>query len=252
MKVSVVIPSFNDMRILETIDSIYEQNYDQENIEIVVQDGGSDEGILAGIKGKLRSCDRLIVEGDSGIFDGINKGIKNSSGNMILTLGTDDRISDANLFNKVKKMFDLGYNFIQCDLCYTDKDWNVVRRWPARNFTYFNYLLGRQFAHFSLFCSPELYEKIGYFNSENPVNADYEFFHDALKLKGKIDLKSGSINSEGVQMKIGGNSSRGILKILTSNLIIFKYILKSNPLLLPGQFLKPFYKIIEFISAKFN
>jgi glycosyltransferase involved in cell wall biosynthesis len=252
MKVSVVIPSFNDIRVLETIESIYSQNYDKSLVEIIIQDGGSGSSVLSAIRDALGPLDTLVVEADEGIFDGINRGLKNSNGDIILTLGTDDRISDRDLFTKVRELYDQGFNFIQCGLCYTDSDWRVIRKWPARSFTYVNYLLGRQFAHFSLFCTPDLYRKIGYFNDNNPVNADFEFFHKALKGKRSFLLKSSSIPSYSIQMKIGGNSSRNIGKILASNFLMFRYVLKNDPLLLGGLCLKPIHKGVEFLRAKLH
>ena len=47
MKISTVIPSFRDPRILETIASVRAQSYDPAKIEIIVQDGGSDAGLIA-------------------------------------------------------------------------------------------------------------------------------------------------------------------------------------------------------------
>jgi len=43
---SVLIPSFNDIRIIETIESIKAQKLNGFNVEIVVQDGGSKEDIV--------------------------------------------------------------------------------------------------------------------------------------------------------------------------------------------------------------
>ena len=41
MKFSVVIPSFNDYRILRTLDSIIKQDYKSDKIEIIVVDNNS-------------------------------------------------------------------------------------------------------------------------------------------------------------------------------------------------------------------
>lgn len=250
MKFSVVIPSFNDIRILETIQSIKNQTYPQEKIEIVVQDSLSSEKIAADIKNFLNENDKFISEKDDGIFDGINKGLLNASGDIILTLGTDDRIKDDDLFFEVEKKFNAGFNFIFCDLLYTDSNWKSVRKWPARKFSYTNYLLGRQYAHFSLFCTKSIYNKLGYFNTSNLVNADYEFFHKALLEKNRIGINSAIIKNKFIQMKLGGNSSRNILKIISSNLIMLNYIIKNDIWLLPGFLLKPIHKIMEAFSAK--
>ena len=50
MKFSVVIPSFNDHRILRTLDSIITQDYKSDKIEIIVVDNNSKKKILDAIK----------------------------------------------------------------------------------------------------------------------------------------------------------------------------------------------------------
>ena len=50
-------------------------------------------------------------------------------------------------------------------------------------------------------------------------------------------------------MKIGGNSSAGLIAVLKGNISILKFILRRNPILLLGLLLKPFYKLNEFLKA---
>ena len=79
MKLSFVIPSFQDDRIIETINSIHKLEFPKNCIEIIIQDGGSNKTLINNIKKNLNSNDKLFFEKDNGIFDGINKGLKNSN-----------------------------------------------------------------------------------------------------------------------------------------------------------------------------
>jgi len=249
-KISVVIASFNDVRILETIKSIDEQNYPRDSIEIVVQDAGSSPDIIQKIKGALSEQDSFYCEEDKGIFDGINRGLKKVTGALILSLGTDDKIADSDLFSKVKALYDEGANFIMCGLCYTDKTWSVIRKWPARKLSYANYLMGRQYAHLSLFCTPRILSELGYFNSENPVNADYEFFLQAIKNIKKIDIRNMNIDDYSVYMRTGGNSSKSLTRVFLANIRMLKFVAREDPLLMIGFLLKPVHKLLEFVRAK--
>ena len=74
MKLSFVIPSFRTQSF-ETIDSIKKIKAPK-SIEIIIQDGGSQKKLLKKIENKLRPTDKLFVEKDFGIFDGINRGLK--------------------------------------------------------------------------------------------------------------------------------------------------------------------------------
>ena len=248
MKLSFVIPSFQDERILETIQSIKKIEAPKDSIEIIVQDGGSNKILLNKIENLLTNNDKLIVEKDLGIFDGINRGLKNSSGNLIATLGTDDRVLSLD-YNLLLSKFKKGFNFIQYDIEYTDSKWKPLRFWKARKLSSLRYALGIQHAHFGLICSPEVYKEIGYFNTKNKVNADYEFFYKCTYEKRKIIVQE-VISNVFVQMKLGGNSSSNLKSIFKANLKILKFIFQNNPILIFGLILKPFYKIQEFLLSK--
>ena len=77
--ISIILPSFNDHRILRSIKSII--NFDDTNeVEIVLIDGGSKESLKNNIKRNLRESDQFIYEKDDGIFDAINKGLSLARG----------------------------------------------------------------------------------------------------------------------------------------------------------------------------
>ncbi len=250
MKLSFVIPSFQDDRIFETIKSIKTIDAPTDSIEIIVQDGGSNEGLLSKIKGLLTANDRLIVEKDFGIFDGINRGLKNASGDLIATLGTDDRVVFLDYYLLLSK-FNQGFNFIQFDIEYTDAEWKPLRFWKARKLSIMEYVLGVQHAHFGLICAPEIYEDLGYFNIKNKVNADYEFFYKCI-FHNKSLIKQAIISQVFVQMKLGGNSSSNLKAIIYANFNLIKFMIKTNPILIFGMILKPFYKINEVLISRYR
>ena len=98
IKISIIILSFNDIRVLEAIKSVQAFN-DNNEVAIIVIDGGSEDELVKEINSMLSKEDLLISEKDNGIFDGLNKGLNYSKGDYIGWLGSDDFFSSQ--FNKM-------------------------------------------------------------------------------------------------------------------------------------------------------
>jgi glycosyltransferase involved in cell wall biosynthesis len=86
--VSVVVPCKNEARYLpQALESILSQDYP--NIECIVADGGSTDGTIDLLK---RYGERIcwMSEPDRGAFDAINRGLRQSKGEILAWLNADD------------------------------------------------------------------------------------------------------------------------------------------------------------------
>ena len=92
MKFSIVIPCYNNFRFLEeTINSCLNQTY--KNFEIILVDDGSSSDIEPYIE-KFKNQIKLIKKQNGGQGSARNLGIRNSSGQWIVPLDSDDTIPE--------------------------------------------------------------------------------------------------------------------------------------------------------------
>lgn len=96
-KISVVIPSYNKFKyISDTLNSIVNQKYN--NYEVIVQDGGSDDGTLEIIKkfvNKYPKNFKLFSQKDDGQLSAINTGLTKATGDVVTFINADDVYEDG-------------------------------------------------------------------------------------------------------------------------------------------------------------
>ena len=111
MKVSVIIPCFNQERyIQEAIESVINQTY--KNIEIIcVNDGSSDNSskIIRNLVNKYKNIFYFELEKNKGVVYARNMAIDSASGEYILPLDADDKI-EPNYIEKAVKILDNNSN----------------------------------------------------------------------------------------------------------------------------------------------
>ncbi|HET6992176.1 MAG TPA: glycosyltransferase family 2 protein [Bacteroidia bacterium] len=186
---SVIIPSFNSEKTIRAcIDSVVGQSYG--NIEIIVVDGLSSDtttNILREYE-SLHPNLKWTSEKDEGIYDAINKGIRRSKGDWIYILGSDDRLYESKTLETVVSFLGernegVVYGNVKVK---GDAGWAVDGQIHDGEFD-LEKLLNRNICQQAVFYHRSLFEKIGYFNTEYPICADWDFMlHCAAKSSMKF------------------------------------------------------------------
>jgi len=102
--ISVGMVVYNGIdHIRSALDSIVKQTY--KNVELVVVDGGSEDGTKNVLNEYAQHISVLACEPDKGIYDAMNKVCSLATGDWLIFLGCDDALLDT-LGNVAEKMSD--------------------------------------------------------------------------------------------------------------------------------------------------
>ena len=129
--VSIVTPSFNQVRFLEaTIQSVLSQNYPR--LEYLIVDGGSADGSVDIIKRYAGKIAWWVSEKDQGQTDAINKGFAHARGDVLAWLNSDDTYEPNAVSSAVGFLNDHPEaGLVYGDANYIDEAGRVIGRFPA-------------------------------------------------------------------------------------------------------------------------
>lgn len=248
MKISVVIPNFNDLRIRRAVESVRKQSY--RDFELLVIDGGSTNDMLLDFYGTC-GADHLVIEKDGGIFDAINKGVRLASGDVIYLMGADDELSDANVFRDVADALqrDDSLDGVCLGCEFVDPSGRVIRSWYPRKVTAARIKRGILPPHFSLFLKRDLYSLVGEmkFREYNNVACDVIWLLDLALLKS--DLRIEVMENHCLRMEYGGASTGSFSAVGRQFKVVWKYARKNAGHLKQWYLYSPvrtFSKVFQF------
>ena len=204
-RISVITISFNsENTISKTFQSVKNQSFN--NYEYLLIDGGSKDGTL-NIAKEQDHISKIVSEPDKGIYDAINKGIKNSSAEIIGFINSDDTFYDENSLQYIIDAFDEDKDCVFGDLIYTDKNENIKRVWKGSAFKKGAFKKGWMPAHPTFYCRRSVYEKLGLYDDSFKIAGDFELM---LRFLEKHNIRSKYIPKTLVNMKVGGASNNGL------------------------------------------
>lgn len=197
MKISIIVPTYNcDKFIVRCLTSILENGY--RDLEVIVVDGCSNDRTLDIVKyfeNKYYNL-RLISEKDRGEPDAINKGMKLATGDIIAYLDADDVYSKG-CFETINNYFLSHSNMWVYSKCWIINEDDIETRKLVtqfkekfqNNYSYSTLLMFDYIAQPSVFWRRQIVEEIGYFDVNNKLTFDYDYW---LRIGKKY--KAGFIN----------------------------------------------------------
>ncbi|MCF8057640.1 MAG: glycosyltransferase [Desulfocapsa sp.] len=237
MKISIITTTFNAAGTLrDCLGSVKGQTY--ADVEHIVVDAASTDGTLAILDENEGHLAKVLSEPDNGIYDGMNKGLRLATGDVVGILNADDFYFGPDVLGKVAGVFEEH----RVDSCYGDlvyvegqrgtgcevrgsrektplplergKECRVVRYWKAGEFDYRKFWWGWMPPHPTFFVRRSVYERYGYFNLEMGTAADYELM---LRFLVKRRITAAYLPEILIQMRSGGASNVTLAARLRAN-----------------------------------
>lgn len=238
MKISIITATYNSGATLrDTIESVLAQSYT--DYEILIIDGGSKDHTkeivdeyISRFQGRLK----WYSGKDKGLYDAMNKGIERASGDVIGILNSDDFYANENVLQTISDGIE-DMDAVYGDLVFVNPENtnHIVRQWKGSQYVSGAFMKGWHPAHPTFYARKELFEKLGSFDITFEVSADFELMFRFLE---KGHAKSRYIPQTFVKMRLGGESTGSIKKIIQGN----KNVLRA--------FRKNGYKVPRFYLAR--
>lgn len=249
MRITVITVSYNsDRTIVETLKSVKNQTYN--NIEHIIIDGQSKDKTLE-IVNSFEHVSKVISEKDNGIYDAMNKGIKNSTGQIIGILNSDDIFYDNEIIENIANEFNLNpeIQMIYGDIVFfKNSEGNIIRYWKTKPYFEGFFENGYSIPHPSMFVRSSVYKEVGMYEPNYQISSDIDFMIRALKT---YSISSKYLPCVIVKMRYGGRSTKDLSNILLGNSEILNVFKKNNLKASRFFFLKKFYfKIRQFFITK--
>ena len=216
MKISIITVAFNAAAtIKDTIESVLSQV--DVDVEYIIIDGGSTDETVKIVESFGDKVHHFISEPDKGIYDGMNKGVAATTGNIVGILNADDIYADVHVLRDVLDKFAKeDIEGLYADLVYVDQNNTdkVVRTWISKKYEDGAFAKGWMPPHPTFFVYKEVYEKYGNYTLELKSAADYELM---LRVIHKHKIKLGYLNRIIVKMRVGGESNVSLKNRIRAN-----------------------------------
>lgn len=196
MKLSIITICYNDRAGFEkTAKSVTDQTY--LDFEWIIVDGGSSDGSVDSIINVSNSMERSTFrfkdkkplirwksEPDRGIYNAMNKGIKQARGQFCLFLNSGDVLYESRTLEKAISYLNDGNIYVGNQYESTDLHHTCVSM-PRTSEGILYKIVFESFPHQSTFFRTSLFDKYGGYCEDMQIAADWYFYYNLIVLHGE-------------------------------------------------------------------
>jgi len=180
MKVSIITINYNNAEGLErTIKSIAAQG--PGDFEYLIIDGNSTDRSVDVIKDNEQCIDYWVSEPDSGIYNAMNKGIKQARGAYVIFINSGDTIqSNISLHEKISCIEGHDITYFNMEIMNPDNGVSYIKKYPEN--LDFKYFAGDTLPHHASFIRRQMLLDYGFYSENYKIVSDWAFFMDSVCL----------------------------------------------------------------------
>ncbi len=219
MKISIITVTFNSEKTIRTtLKSVAKQSWHE--IEHIIIDGSSSDRTLEIVK-EFPHVSLVISEKDEGIYDAMNKGIREATGDVLGFLNSDDWFYSDSIVEEIHNGFNLNIDAVYGDLVFVNNELDAIpkRIWISGPYKNKAFLSGWVPPHPTFYAKKSVYQQYGLFNSKLMFAADFDIMCRFLEKEGIV---TSYLPGYKVKMRLGGATTKNITNIIRGNIEIFK------------------------------
>lgn len=185
-KISIVIPCYNDGEYIdETLESVFRQTF--QDFEVIIVDDGSDVPTKKKLSNIGHEKVRILTQENEGLSAARNAGIRNSNGDYILLLDSDDIFEDSFL-DKANSVLDANSSISAvssyCNIFINNHQ--VIAKYEPIGGGISNFMFDNNCVSFALIRKQEWQRIGGYDELMRNGFEDWEFWINITKSGGEI------------------------------------------------------------------
>lgn len=174
--ISVITVTYNaGESIRRTLKSVACQTFT--DYEHIIIDGASTDATLSIVHEFCPPVTKIVSEKDSGIANAMNKGVRLSSGELIIHLNAGDELAASDVLMRAAESYSrFNWEWAIGSVQRMDESGRLSHTVIVHGFDYEVLRQGCFICHQSVFVKKSIFEKFGFFDESFRISMDYEFW----------------------------------------------------------------------------